>query len=150
MDIDDSLQPADPALAEQLCSAWTVTLHYQTLDTLAQALRHTGRTALAAKLEASLAGIRDEFQRLLVADGVVAGYARFRAEGGVAHWLHPSDRETGIRYSLLPMIHGILSNLFTRAHVRAVGSSLSLFRKYSHASVSVGNSLLPVSRPRSL
>ena len=112
-DWNDSLQPADPALAEQLCSAWTVTLHYQTLDTLAQALRHTGRTALAAKLEASLAGMRDEFQRLLVADGVVAGYARFRAEGGVAHWLHPSDRETGVRYSLLPMIHGILSNLFT-------------------------------------
>jgi len=61
-----------------------------------------------------LPAIRDDFQRLLVADGVVAGYARFRSEHGVALWLHPSDRETGVRYSLLPMIHGILSNLFTR------------------------------------
>ena len=54
-DWNDSLQPADPALAEQLCSAWTVTLHHQMIDTLAQALRHVGRAALAAKLEAPLA-----------------------------------------------------------------------------------------------
>src|SRR6185503_12616412 len=96
------------------CSAWTVTLHHQMLDTLAQALRHVGRAAFAAKVEASLGAIRSDFQRLLVADGVVAGYARFRSARDVAHWLHPSDRETGVRYSLLPMIHGILSNLFTR------------------------------------
>ena len=113
-DWNDSLQPADPALAEQLCSAWTVTLHHQMLDTLAQALRHVGRAAFAVKLEASLGAIRSDFQRLLVADGVVAGYARFRSERDVALWLHPNDRETGLRYSLLPMIHGILSNLFTR------------------------------------
>ncbi|HSW27802.1 MAG TPA: hypothetical protein VLJ62_33925, partial [Burkholderiaceae bacterium] len=117
-DWNDSLQPADPALAEQLCSAWTVTLHHQTVDTLAQALRHVGRVALAAQLEASLAGIRDDFQRLLIHDGVVAGYARFGAAGEVAHWLHPSDRETGVRYSLLPMVHGILSNLFTREQAK--------------------------------
>ena len=113
-DWNDSLQPADPALADELCSAWTVTLHYQTVATLAQALRHTGHAALAAKLEGSLAGIRDDFQRLLVADGVVAGLARFRRDGAVEHWLHPSDRTTGVRYSLLPMVHAILANLFTR------------------------------------
>jgi cellobiose phosphorylase len=111
-DWNDSLQPADPALAEQLCSAWTVTLHHQTLDTLARALRAVGRASLAGRLEASLDAIRDDFQRLLIADGVVAGYAHFRT-GDVALWLHPSDRETGLHYSLLPMIHGILSNLFT-------------------------------------
>jgi 1,2-beta-oligoglucan phosphorylase len=112
-DWNDSLQPADPTLAEQLCSAWTVTLHHQTTDTLAQALRHVGRAPLAAALEASLGGIRDDFQRWLVADGVVAGYAHFSAEGDAALWLHPSDRATGVHYSLLPMVHGILSNLFT-------------------------------------
>jgi cellobiose phosphorylase len=112
-DWNDSLQPADPALAGELCSAWTVTLHYQTLSALAQALRQAGRNALAAALETSLTGVREDFQRLLVADGVVAGLARFRAGGAVEHWLHPSDRETGVRYSLLPMIHAILANLFT-------------------------------------
>ena len=113
-DWNDSLQPADPALAEQLCSAWTVTLHHQMIDTLAQALRRVGRATVAARLEATLPAIRDDFQRLLVVEGVVAGYAHFPSAREVALWLHPSDRATGLRYSLLPMIHGILSNLFTR------------------------------------
>jgi cellobiose phosphorylase len=113
-DWNDSLQPADPALAEELCSAWTVTLHYQTIATLAQALRHTRHTAFAAQLEATLAGIRDDFQRLLLVDGVVAGLVRFRGDGAVEPWLHPNDRNTGVHYSLLPMVHAILANLFTR------------------------------------
>jgi cellobiose phosphorylase len=121
-DWNDSLQPADPALTEQLCSAWTVTLHHQMLDTLAQALRHVGRAPLAARLDAARGAVRDDFQRLLVVDGVVTGYAHFRGERDVALWLHPRDRETGLRYSVLPMIHGILSNLFTREQaVRHVG-----------------------------
>ena len=49
-DWNDSLQPADPALADELCSAWTVTLHYQMVATLAQALRPTRHTAFAANL----------------------------------------------------------------------------------------------------
>jgi cellobiose phosphorylase len=89
-------------------------LHYQTIATLAQALRHTRHAAFAAKLEATLAGIRDDFQRLLLADGVVAGLVRFRGDGAVEHWLHPNDRTTGVHYSLLPMVHAILANLFTR------------------------------------
>jgi cellobiose phosphorylase len=113
-DWNDALQPVDRALAERLCSAWTVTLHYQTFATLAAALRRAGRDALAASLHASLAEIHDDFQRLLVADGIVAGLCRFREDGSVEHWLHPHDRDTGVQYSLLPMIHAILAELFTR------------------------------------
>jgi cellobiose phosphorylase len=42
------------------------------------------------------------------------GLAHFRDDGHIDPWLHPADRDTGIRASLLPMIHGILANLFTR------------------------------------
>jgi cellobiose phosphorylase len=112
-DWNDALQPVDPALAERLCSAWTVTLHYQTVATLAQALRGAGHEARAAALEASLVGVRADFQRLLVADGVVTGLACFDPDGRVEHWLHPRDGATGVHYSLLPMIHGILAGLFT-------------------------------------
>src|SRR5690606_33098089 len=107
-------QPADPALADRLCSAWTVTLHHQTLATLAEALRGAGREALAAALERAAAEVRADFERLLVVDGVVVGLACFEPDGTVAPWLHPRDRESGIRYSLLPMIHGILAGLFSR------------------------------------
>jgi cellobiose phosphorylase len=113
-DWNDSLQPADPALAARLCSAWTVTLHHQTLATLEEALRGAGRDALARSVAAALAGVREDFQRLLVVDGVVMGLAHFGDDGRIDPWLHPSDRVTGIRYSLLPMIHGILADLFTR------------------------------------
>jgi cellobiose phosphorylase len=113
-DWNDSLQPVDPSLAERLSSAWTVTLHHQTLAALAAALRRAGRGRPAGELEAQLSGIREDFQRLLIADGVVAGLAQFREDGSVAHLLHPRDRETGVGYSLLPMIHAVLADLFTR------------------------------------
>jgi cellobiose phosphorylase len=112
-DWNDSLQPADPELALRLCSSWTVTLHHQTLAALAAALRRAGRAGPASELEAQLPGIRDDFQRLLVADGVLAGLVHFREDGRVGYLLHPRDRETGVAYSLLPMVHAILAELFT-------------------------------------
>ena len=118
----------DRALAERLCSSWTVTLHHHAFATLAAGLRRVGRDAHAAALEEALPVIRDDFQRLLVADGTVAGLALFGEDAGVRYWLHPSDRETGIAWSLLPMIHGILSGLFTREqaarHVERIRSDL--------------------------
>ncbi len=73
-DWNDSLQPVDPAMRERLCSAWTVTLQVQTLRTLAAALRQLGRGEHAPALEATAAQVRDEFQRLLIGDGVLAGF----------------------------------------------------------------------------
>ena len=113
-DWNDALQPADPAFAETLCSAWTVTLHFQMLTTLAAALRRVGRESLARELDAQLPRIRDDFQQRLVVDGVVTGLAHFGDDGRVTPLLHPNDRETGVAYSLLPMLHGILAELFTR------------------------------------
>jgi cellobiose phosphorylase len=112
-DWNDSLQPADPALRERLCSAWTVTLHHQMLHTLATAYSRLGRHDDAAALTAEALGVRAEFQRLLVQDDVVAGYALFPARGERELWIHPQDTRTGLRYSLLPMMHGVLDSLFT-------------------------------------
>ncbi len=112
-DWNDSLQPADPALRERLCSAWTVTLHHQMLHTLAAALGQIGRANEAAALTAEALGVRAEFQRLLVQDDVVAGYALFPEKGERELWIHPRDTRTGLRYSLLPMMHGVIDELFT-------------------------------------
>jgi len=113
-DWNDSLQPADRVLAERLCSAWTVTLQHQTLATLAAALRRADLAERASELEAKLPAIREDFQRLLVTNGVVAGLVHFREDGRVEPWLHPADREAGVAHSLLPMVHAILAGLFTR------------------------------------
>lgn len=117
-DWNDSLQPADPALRERLCSAWTVTLHHQTLHTLARAFSQIGRTAESAGLVAEAAGVRAEFQRLLVQDDVVAGYALFPEQGERELWLHPRDSRTGLHYSLLPMMHAVLDSMFTPEQAR--------------------------------
>ncbi len=117
-DWNDSLQPADPALRERLCSAWTVTLHHQTLHTLAQALQVLGRAAEAQALAAEAAAVQAEFQRLLVADDVVAGYVLFPEQGGRELWIHPRDERTGLRYSLLPMMHAVIDSLLTPEQAR--------------------------------
>jgi 1,2-beta-oligoglucan phosphorylase len=112
-DWNDSLQPADPAMRERLCSAWTVTLHFQTLTTLAKALRRVGRPDRAAAFEASAAQIRADFQRLLIIDETLAGFAYVHPNGRLEYWLHPRDGHTGLHYRLLPMIHALLNNLLT-------------------------------------
>ena len=117
-DWNDSLQPADPALRERLCSAWTVTLHHQVFSLLASALRGIGRTKVATALEAEAAQVRADFQRLLVAGGVVTGYALFPPGQPAQMLLHPSDRLTGVRYSLLPMMHAMLENMLSPDQAR--------------------------------
>ena len=87
-DWNDSLQPADPALAERAVQC--VDRHACTTRRSRRWRRRCAATrhaAFAAKLEATLPGIRDDFQRLLVADGVVAGpraLSRRRRRGALA------------------------------------------------------------------
>ncbi|HET8699130.1 MAG TPA: hypothetical protein VFO94_16725, partial [Gammaproteobacteria bacterium] len=126
-DWNDSLQPADPSLRDHLCSAWTVTLHVQALSELARALRSVGRGEAAGPLESWAEEVKRDFQRLLVHDGVLAGYALFE-DGRVRYLLHPSDAATGVRYSSLAMIHAILEDVLTpeqaSEHLRLIDAHL--------------------------
>jgi cellobiose phosphorylase len=128
-DWNDSLQPADPVMRERLCSAWTVTLHVQMLTTLAEGLRAVGRKEEAATLNAQVDGVRADFQRHLVVDGVLTGYALFQDDDAPRLLLHPRDESTGVRYSALAMVHAILEDLLTpeqaRTHLRLLESELS-------------------------
>jgi CRISPR-associated protein Csx3 len=117
-DWNDSLQPADPALRERLCSAWTVTLHHQTWLTLARALRFAAHPARASALESEAERIRSDLRDMLMVDGVLAGYVLFGGDEPEP-LLHPRDRRTGLRYSLLPMMHAVLEDLFTREEAAA-------------------------------
>ncbi len=117
-DWNDSLQPADPAMREKLCSAWTVTLHYQTLTALAGAFRRLSSIEPVADLEAQAKRVLEDFQRLLIADGVLAGLAHFRGDGCINFMLHPRDTATGLSYSLLAIVHAIINGLFTPEQAR--------------------------------
>jgi cellobiose phosphorylase len=128
-DWNDSLQPADPMMRERMCSAWTVTLHFQMLNRLAEGLRAIGRNSEAAQLEGEAKTVLQDFQRLLLVDGVLTGYAHFEEDGRVRYLLHPRDKSTGAQYSSLAMIHAILEDLLTpaqaREHLRLIEQHLS-------------------------
>jgi cellobiose phosphorylase len=128
-DWNDSLQPADPMMRERLCSAWTVTLHFQMLNLLAQALRAVDRTAEAESLENEAKTVLRDFQRVLLVENVLTGYALFEHDGRVRYLLHPKDESTRVKYSSLAMIHAILEDLFTpqqaREHLRLIERHLS-------------------------
>jgi CRISPR-associated protein Csx3 len=126
-DWNDSLQPADPALREHMCSAWTVTLHFQTLNALARALRAIGRAKDATPLEDRAQAVHRDFQRLLLVDGVLTGYAIFEGGDHPRYLLHPDDKVTGIKYSSLAMIHAIIEDMLTPKQTR---EHLALIDKY--------------------
>ena len=134
-DWNDSLQPADPALAARLCSTWTVTLQIHALRTLANALRAVrehdaadgGTAATAAAAEHTAAESTKVMRDLLVRDGLLAGYGLFRDDGSVEHLVHPSDRRTGLRYGLLQVIHAISGDLLSPEDAEA---HLALLHKH--------------------
>ena len=121
-DWNDSLQPADQALKEWTVSSWTTGLFYQQIRRYAEILRQAGERAGAAGLEELAQAMRTDFNRTLIRDGVLAGYALFDPEGGVQELLlHPCDRKTGVSYSLIPMNCAIAGGIFTR-NVRGIWS----------------------------
>ena len=128
-DWNDSLQPVDPALRDHMCSAWIATLQVQTLSSLARALRAIGRGQDAMRLQTWASTVQRDFQRLLLVDGVLAGYAIFEHGAVVRYLLHPQDRTTGVSYSVLAMIHAILEDMLTpaqvREHLRLIGRHLT-------------------------
>lgn len=122
-DWNDSLQPVDPELAARLCSTWTVVLQTHALGTLgAELSRHGPNRALGARAVAVARAGAADLRRLLLVDGVLAGYGLFpdpaagtdSATGPVEPLIHPRDERTGLRFSLLPMIHAIADDLLTQ------------------------------------
>jgi cellobiose phosphorylase len=127
-DWNDSLQPVDPTKRDWMASSWTVALLYQQLSRFAEVLRRAGRADEAKEHDSLAAAIREDFNRFLIRDGTVAGYGVFRPEGGLRELLlHPSDDQTGVSFSLLPMTRGIIGGIFTAEQAR---HHLELIRKH--------------------
>ena len=113
-DWNDTLQPANLSLRDWLVSSWTSALLYQQLSRYVDVLHRAGSVSEADRISKLADAVRADFNRYLMRDGIVAGYALFNPEGGAPELLlHPSDRRTGISYSLIPMTCAISGGLFT-------------------------------------
>ena len=109
-DWDDSLQPADTALRETMCSVWTAALLTQTLRRFAEACRRGGESRLAQRCESRARALEADMRRLAMPGGVLAGFMLHR-DGVWQPLLHPEDRLTGRRLRLLPITRSIIAGL---------------------------------------
>ncbi|WP_064695682.1 GH36-type glycosyl hydrolase domain-containing protein [Rhizobium aegyptiacum] len=128
-DWNDSLQPADPHLRDWMVSSWTVALLYEQIVRYSAILRRLGQDDRAKALRKIATAMRRDFNRHLVRDGVIAGYGIFDpAHDGVELLLHPSDKRTGLSFSLISMTQAMLGKLFTpaqrRHHMRLIEEHL--------------------------
>jgi cellobiose phosphorylase len=117
-DWNDSLQPVSKELAQRMISSWTVEMNYQAFMQYSVVCEYCGNKAKADELRDLAERIRADFNRLLVRDGCVSGYGIVEKDNALNLLLHPTDKITGIHYSILPMERGILSEIFTPDQVR--------------------------------
>ncbi len=113
-DWNDSLQPVSRDLAQRMISSWTVEMNYQAFTQYQKVYRLTGNARKADGLKKICNNIKDDFNKYLIKDGLVAGYGLVEDDDTISVLLHPSDQITGIHYSILPMNRGIISGIFTR------------------------------------
>lgn len=127
-DWNDSLQPADPAMAARMCSSWTVALQTHVMRQLATAIADSAPDITGRAEQIATTGLVS-LQRTLMVDGVLAGYGLFGSDGAVRPLIHPLDTRTGLRFSILPMIQAISAGLLTREqaddHLRLIAEHLT-------------------------
>lgn len=116
-DWDDTLQPANQSLRENMVSGWTIPLTLQALKCMYQALKGSAHQDYAVSLMELADKMESDYHHYLIKDGVIAGFIHFdRDEEGsvkqIEHLLHPSDQKTGISYRLLPASRSIISEVF--------------------------------------
>ncbi len=113
-DWNDSLQPVSKELAQRMISSWTVEMNYQAFNEYQAVYEKTGNTRKALELKEICERIKSDFNKYLIKDGIVAGYGLVEEDQSISLLLHPSDIRTGIRYSILPMNRGIISEIFSK------------------------------------
>ncbi len=119
-DWNDSLQPAEPWMADRMVSSWTVALLQHTLSRLAECVAAVD-PSWADELAQHAAAVADDFRKWCVVatpdgDEQAAGILLFSEDFSKAEpLLHPADTRTGILHSLIPMNRGLLAGLFDEA-----------------------------------
>ena len=117
-DWNDSLQPVSHDLAMRLISSWTVQMNFQAFAEITSVYKKLEDYSMMRNLESVTEGIKQDFNKYLVKNGVVAGYGLVESDGTINVLLHPTDSLTGISYSLLPMDRGVLSGIFDNQQAR--------------------------------
>lgn len=113
-DWEDTLQPANQKLKRYMASSWTIALTYQAMKQFATALEKVD-TNDATKLHELADHIKSDFIKYMAPSekDVVPGFLYMENPDQPVKLLHPDDKETGIKYRLIPMYQSIISEVFT-------------------------------------
>lgn len=114
-DWDDTLQPFDSRLKEDMASTWTVALTYQTLRNFSQAIAEK-LPERAAELSQLAENIGADYRKYMLQDGILPGFV-LHENDAFEYIVHPHDTKTGIDYRLLPMTRSMISELLTEEEV---------------------------------
>ncbi|WP_211749989.1 cellobiose phosphorylase [Paenibacillus sp. Marseille-Q4541] len=117
-DWDDTLQPANAQLKQYMVSSWTVALTYQTVTQLSRALAAHDES-MSAELAEMASGIKRDYEKYMLATGVIPGFVYMEDPNQAKLMLHPEDRETGIQYRLLPMTRSIIAELLNSEQAKS-------------------------------
>ncbi len=118
-DWDDTLQPANQSLRENMVSGWTIPLTLQAVKSMKAALESQDNyTGFCAELNDLYTDMEADFRKYLIKDDIISGFIHFsRDETGevedIEYLLHPSDEKTGINFRLLPASRSIISETFS-------------------------------------
>lgn len=113
-DWDDTLQPMDSAMKEDLVSSWTQALAYEVISGLAKALE--GRE-LPYDLGKWIEGMKQDFHSYLVKDACIAGFLLYSKDRLL---LHPDDDITGIHYRLIALTRAVIAGLVDRDEASSI------------------------------
>ncbi|WP_244244563.1 GH36-type glycosyl hydrolase domain-containing protein [Marinilactibacillus kalidii] len=117
-DWDDTLQPHDQSLKKDMASSWTIALTYQTLNKFSQVIEPVDAN-WATAIKTLTEDIEQDFKNYISSNDVVPGFVYMPSEQEIVKMIHPEDTTTGIQYRLLPMIRGMISELFTKEQADA-------------------------------
>ncbi|MCW7487334.1 GH36-type glycosyl hydrolase domain-containing protein [Leptospira meyeri] len=110
-DWNDSLQPVKEKFRTQAVSTWTAELQSLTYKALIQIFHLTNDREKVDFYKRELEVIKQNIKEYCMANETLTGLRYFDDTDSQKFFLHPSDTKTGIHYSILPMIYGILAEV---------------------------------------
>lgn len=112
-DWDDTLQPANADLKSNMVSGWTTALTYETLVELNNILLEISEIDFAKEIVKTIENLKKDYEKYIVINGITTGFVYLKDLDRPEYIIHPTDNKTGINYRALPMLRGIISNIFT-------------------------------------
>lgn len=114
-DWDDTLQPANLELRKNMVSGWTTALTFETFRILGDVLP-SEYSVLKEELNSLSENIKNDYKKYVIKDNIPAGFLLFDNDK-IKYIIHPEDKETGLKYRLLPINRCFISELFDKDDV---------------------------------